>query len=77
MATTKKVVKKSTTDKPSKPLTKVDILKKVDDLREEAAVLKRNMHMGDVQNVRAYKYKRKEIARVLTQLNNMKPQEEK
>ncbi|MEI6237541.1 MAG: 50S ribosomal protein L29 [Candidatus Saccharibacteria bacterium] len=77
MATTKKVVKKSTVDKPSKPLTKADILKKVNDLREEAAVLKRNMHMGDVQNVRAYKYKRKEIARALTQLNNMKPQEEK
>jgi len=77
MATTKKVVKKSTSDKPSKSLTKEDILKKVNDFRKEAAVLKRNMHMGDVQNVRAYKYKRKEIARALTQLNNMKPQEEK
>ena len=77
MATTKKVVKKSTTDKPQKPLTKADMLKNIDKIREEAVILKRNMHMGDVQNVRAYKYKRKDIARALTQLNNMKPQEEK
>jgi len=72
MATAKKVAPKATpkavkTD--SKPLSNADMLKKISALREEADDLKRNMHMGDVQNVRAYKFKRRELARMLTALN--------
>jgi ribosomal protein L29 len=46
-------------------------------LREEAVVLKRNMLIGDVQNVRAYKYKRRQLARVLTRINMSKKTKEK
>jgi ribosomal protein L29 len=53
------------------------MLKKIIIVREEAATLKRNMHMGDVQNVRAYSFKRKELARMLTELNKMKAEEKK
>lgn len=46
-------------------------------LREEALTLKRNTLTGDVQNVRAYKYKQRELARVLTKINQAKSQEKK
>lgn len=74
MATQKKTAaaNNSTKVKAAKVLTKADMLKKVNKIREEAATLKRNMHMGDVQNVRAYSIKRRELARVLTALNKMK-----
>jgi ribosomal protein L29 len=77
MATAKKVVDKTTADKPKKALSEADMLKKIAVIREEAATLKRNMHMGDVQNVRAYSFKRKELARMLTDMNKMKAEEKK
>jgi ribosomal protein L29 len=46
-------------------------------IREEAVTLKRNMLTGDVQNVRAYKYKRRQLARVLTRINMSKKVKEK
>lgn len=38
-------------------------------LREEIAELKRRLHMGEVQNVRIIREKRKDLARVLTVLS--------
>jgi ribosomal protein L29 len=37
-------------------------------LREEIADLKRRMHVGEVQNVRVVRIKRKDLARILTVL---------
>lgn len=37
-------------------------------LREEIAELRRRLHMGEVQNVRALRGKRKDLARLLTVL---------
>jgi ribosomal protein L29 len=37
-------------------------------LREEIAELKRRVHMGEVQNVRTIRNKRKDLARMLTVL---------
>ena len=39
------------------------------DHREEIAELKRRMHMGEVQNVRIVRSKRKDLARILTVLS--------
>ncbi len=38
-------------------------------LREEIAELRRRMHMGEVQNVRIIRNKRKDLARMLTVLS--------
>ena len=38
-------------------------------LREEIVELKRRMHMGEVQNVRVLRTKRKDLARILTVLS--------
>lgn len=38
-------------------------------LREEIAELKRRMHLGEVQNVRIVRLKRKDLARILTVLS--------
>lgn len=38
-------------------------------LREEITELKRRMHMGEVQNVRVIRNKRKDLARMLTVLS--------
>ncbi|MBI1857443.1 50S ribosomal protein L29 [Candidatus Saccharibacteria bacterium] len=37
-------------------------------LREEIAELKRRLHMGEVQNVKVLREKRKDLARILTVL---------
>jgi len=37
-------------------------------LREEITELKRRLHMGEVQNVRVIREKRKDLARILTVL---------
>ncbi len=37
-------------------------------LREEITELKRRLHMGEVQNVRVIRHKRKDLARMLTVL---------
>lgn len=38
-------------------------------MREEIAELKRRLHMGEVQNVRIIREKRKDLARILTVLS--------
>jgi len=38
-------------------------------LREEIAELKRRIHLGEVQNVRVVRHKRKDLARMLTVLS--------
>jgi len=38
-------------------------------LREEIVEMKRRMHLGEVQNVRAIRHKRKDLARMLTVLS--------
>jgi ribosomal protein L29 len=38
-------------------------------LREEISELKRRLHMGEVQNVRVLRTKRKDLARMLTVLS--------
>ena len=38
-------------------------------LRDEIAELKRRLHMGEIQNVRVIRHKRKDLARVLTVLS--------
>jgi ribosomal protein L29 len=50
--------------KPTKELTAQST-----ELREEIAELKRRLHMGEVQNVRVIREKRKDLARVLTVLS--------
>ena len=37
-------------------------------LREEIATLKRGLHLGEIQNVRVVRGKRKDLARILTVL---------
>lgn len=55
-----------------KSLSEKDLLKKIDELRAEARDLKRNTMLGDVQNVRAYSVKRRELARALTVRNQVR-----
>ncbi len=49
-------------------LTTSELTKQCTDLRTEIAELKRRMHIGEVQNVRVIRAKRKDLARVLTVL---------
>lgn len=46
-------------------------------LREEIAELKRRLHMGEVQNVRIIRGKRKDLARMLTVLSDQLVKEAK
>jgi ribosomal protein L29 len=46
-------------------------------LREEIAELKRRLHMGEVQNVRLIRGKRKDLARMLTVLSEQLVKEAK
>lgn len=43
-----------------------DIAKGITTLREEIAELRRRIHMGETQNVRVLRAKRKDLARMLT-----------
>lgn len=47
-------------------LSTEDLTKQSTSLREEIAELKRRSHMGEVQNVRLVRAKRKDLARMLT-----------
>ena len=47
-------------------LSTEDLAKQSNALREEIAELKRRSHMGEVQNVRQIRAKRKDLARMLT-----------
>lgn len=79
MATAKKSIttKKQQSKKTDySSMTLNDLLKKATELKLEAVELKRNSHMGDVQNVHAYSLKRREIARVLTSINATKHKKE-
>ena len=46
-------------------------------LREEIVELKRRLHMGEVQNVRVIRHKRKDLARMLTVLSEQLAKETK
>ena len=46
-------------------------------LREEIASLKRGIHMGEIQNVRIIRNKRKDLARMLTVLGEQLIKESK
>jgi ribosomal protein L29 len=46
-------------------------------LREEIAELKRRLHMGEVQNVKTLRGKRKDLARMLTVLSEQFAKETK
>jgi ribosomal protein L29 len=72
----KAVEKKAPKTTDYKVMTVKDLEKAVVALREDVIVLKRGTAMGDVQNVRAYGTRRKELARALTVLN-VKYREEK
>ncbi len=50
-------------------LSTTDLTSESTKLREEIAELKRRMHMGEVQNVRVIRVKRKDLARMLTVLS--------
>ena len=49
--------------------TTVELTQGATSLREEIVELKRRMHMGEVQNVRVLRTKRKDLARILTVLS--------
>ena len=49
---------------------------KVNATKKDLEVLKYNTRLGDVQNVRAYKYKRRYLAKLLTAFNSKKQLEE-
>lgn len=49
-------------------LSTTDLANESTKLREEITDLKRRLHMGEVQNVRVIRTKRKDLARLLTVL---------
>ena len=51
-------------------LSTADLTKQSSDLREEIADLKRRAALGEVQNVRLIRSKRKDLARMLTILSD-------
>jgi hypothetical protein len=61
----KEVPKELKTAKVEKADKKISIDDEIKQMRLDLSTLKRNMLNGDVQNVRAYKYKRRELARLL------------
>lgn len=50
-------------------LSTADLTSESTKLREEIAELKRRLHLGEIQNVRVIRGKRKDLARVLTVLS--------
>lgn len=50
-------------------LSTADLTKETTQLREEITELRRRLHMGEVQNVRLIRAKRKDLARMLTVLS--------
>lgn len=49
-------------------LSTAELTKESTQLREEITELKRRLHMGEIQNVRTLRNKRKDLARMLTVL---------
>jgi large subunit ribosomal protein L29 len=58
-------------------LSTSEIAKESTQLREEIAELKRRVHLGEVQNVRSVRAKRKDLARMLTVLGEQLAKETK
>ena len=58
-------------------LSTADLTTETTKLREELAELRRRVHMGEVQNVRVIRGKRKDLARVLTVLSDQLTKEAK
>jgi ribosomal protein L29 len=54
-----------------------DLAKESTKLREEIADMKRRMHMGELDNVRLIRGKRKDLARMLTVLSDQLVKEAK
>lgn len=54
-----------------------DLAKECTKLREEIVEMKRRLHMGEVQNVRIIRTKRKDLARMLTVLSEQLAKETK
>ena len=50
-------------------LSTKDLTNESTKLREEIAELKRRLHMGEIENVRVIRHKRKDLARLLTVLS--------
>lgn len=50
-------------------LSTAELTKESTALRNEIAELKRRLHMGEIQNVRVIRSKRKDLARLLTVLS--------
>lgn len=50
-------------------LSTTDLTRESAKLRDEITELKRRLHMGEVQNVRVIRNKRKDLARMLTVLS--------
>lgn len=50
-------------------LSTAELAKESTKLREEIVELKRRMHMGEVQNTKVLRNKRKDLARILTVLS--------
>jgi ribosomal protein L29 len=69
--TTSKAAKATTKKVDFSKLTEQELLKKIDELRLEVQELKRGTKVGEVQNVKAYAAKRKELARALTTRNQV------
>ena len=46
-----------------------ELMKKSQELKADIAEMKRRIHMGETQNVRAIRIKRRELARMLTVLS--------
>lgn len=58
-------------------LSTAELTKETTKLRDELADLRRRLHMGEVQNVRVIRGKRKDLARVLTVLGEALTKEAK
>lgn len=58
-------------------LTTAELATESTKLREEIVELKRRLHLGEVQNVRVIRSKRKDLARMLTVLSEQLAKETK
>lgn len=58
-------------------LSTIELTTESTKLREEIAELKRRLHLGEVQNVRVIRTKRKDLARLLTVLSEALTKETK
>ncbi len=65
-------VAETTTKVDFKSLDEKELLKTIEEIRADLVVIKRATKMGDVQNVRAYNARRKELARALTVRNQVR-----